>query len=118
MKALPKARLKGIYLPLDSVLIPYEAAIAAFAIANRIPLVGVVSRVATVGGLATLGIVSAEQQRNAVEYVDRILNGAKPSDLPFLRPTQFELVLNRKTAKAIGIEIPPQMLVNAQQVIE
>ena len=70
------------------------------------------------GGLATYGPDIAEQFKRAAEYVDRILKGAKPSELPVQAPTKYELVLNLKAAKAIGLEIPSSLLTTADEVIE
>ena len=70
------------------------------------------------GGLASYGPDTAEQFKRAAEYVDRILKGAKPSELPVQAPTKYELVLNLKAAKAIGLEIPTSLLTTADEVIE
>jgi putative tryptophan/tyrosine transport system substrate-binding protein len=66
----------------------------------------------------SLGIDSADQFKKAASYVDRILNGAKPADLPVQHPTRFELVINLKTAKALGLAVPDKLLVAADEVIE
>jgi putative ABC transport system substrate-binding protein len=111
-----KQRYDALYQCQDTVL--KFAAITRFALEHRIPNVGPHTRYVAEGGLAGFGVDREEQLKQAVDQVDRILNGARPADLPFLRPTHFELALNLKTARAIGVEVPQHLLVSAKAVIE
>ena len=92
--------------------------IGDFAAKNRLILVGTPKWLLEVGSLLTYGPNAVELNRRAAAYVDKILKGAKPADLPMQQPTVFELVINLKTAKALGLTIPPSLLQRADQVIE
>ena len=94
------------------------SAIIALAQRYRMPDVHALAEAVAVGGLISYGINWNDQFRRAAEYVDRILKGTKPADLPVEQPTKLELVINLKTAKAISLEISPTLLARADQVIE
>jgi putative ABC transport system substrate-binding protein len=94
------------------------SAITALAHRYRMPAVYALAENVAAGGLVSYGIDWQDQFRRVAEYVDRILKGAKPADLPVEQPTKFQLVINLKSAKAIGLEIPPAFLTRADQVIE
>jgi putative ABC transport system substrate-binding protein len=94
------------------------SAIIALAHRYRMPDVYALAETVAAGGLVSYGIDWQDQFRRVAEYVNRILKGTKPADLPVEQPTKFQLVINLKSAKAIGLEIPPSLLTRADQVIE
>jgi putative ABC transport system substrate-binding protein len=96
----------------------HRAPIILAAARNNVPAVYGLSTFARDGGLLFYGIDSVDLYRRAASYVDRILRGEKPSDLPVQLPTKFEMIVNRKTAKALGLAIPLSILVRADEVIE
>jgi len=96
----------------------HRGRIAALAIKHRLPGVGSGPQWARNGLLMSYGTDFNDLWRRAATYVDKILKGAKPGDLPIEQATRFELVINMKTAKAIGVTIPPSLLLRADQVIE
>jgi putative ABC transport system substrate-binding protein len=84
----------------------------------RLPVMCGLKEFATAGGLMAFGVNLPEMFRRSADYVDKIVRGAKPADLPVETPTKFELVVNLKTAKTLGLTIPPSLLARADQVIE
>jgi putative ABC transport system substrate-binding protein len=108
----------GLIVMLDVFTAVHRPAIIAQAAANRVPTVFPWRFGAADGGLMSYGVDVPDLHRRAAEYVDRILKGAKPADLPVQQPTKFELVINLKTAKALGIEVSPTLLATADEVIE
>ena len=95
-----------------------RALIAGLAFRHRLPAIAAFRYMATSGLLASYGIEILELYRRAAPYVDRILKGEKAADLPVQAPTKYELVINLKTAKALGLEVPPMLLARADEVIE
>jgi putative ABC transport system substrate-binding protein len=96
----------------------HRASIILAAARNNVPAVYVQSFFAREGGLLSYGIDPVDLWRRAATYVDRILRGVKPADLPVQLPTKFEMIVNRKTATALGLAIPPSILLRADEVIE
>ena len=102
----------------DGVLFNHRGLIGVMAVRNRLPAISAVREYAEAGFLLSYGIDLPDQFRQSAAFVDKIFKGAKPGDLPVERPTKFELVINLKTAKALGIIVPPTMLARADEVIE
>ena len=96
----------------------YRDAVIRTTLRYRVPAMYPFRYVAAEGGLISYGVDVADQYRHAAEYVDRILKGAKPRELPVQVPTKFELAINLKTAKALGLTVPPSLLARADEVIE
>ncbi len=103
--------------PLPIALLDVQR-IAQFAIKNRLPTISIIPQGAREGILMSYGPNQAEQYRRAGTYIGKILKGAKPADLPVEQPTNFELVINMKTAKALGLTIPQSLLQRADEVIQ
>jgi len=102
----------------DPLIASYRAPIVDFEIGHRLVAMYGDRDYVGAGGLMFYGTSTTDMWRHAAIYVDRILKGAKPADLPVEQPTKFELVINLKTAKALGVTIPPSVLARADEVIE
>jgi putative tryptophan/tyrosine transport system substrate-binding protein len=113
-----KERLDAVIVTHDTMTAAHRRRIADLALARRLPSISSYSLVAEAGGLMSYGPDLAELHKRAAVFVDKILRGAKPADLPVEQPTIFRLVINLKTAKALGLTIPPSLLLRADQVIE
>jgi len=102
----------------EPVLFGNRGQIAAMAIRERLPVIATAREYAEAGSLLTYGPNLQDQFRRSAAFVDKIFKGAKPADLPVEQPTKYELVINLKTAKALGIDVPPTLLARADEVIE
>ena len=116
--AMTQGKAGAVVVARDGVFTRQARQIADLALKNRLPSISEQAEYAEAGGLMSYGVNQGEQFRRAANYVDRILNGAKPADLPVEQPAKFELVINRKTAKALGLTIPQPLLISADKVIE
>jgi putative ABC transport system substrate-binding protein len=113
-----RERAQAFILQGDSVVFNYRGQIAEMALRNRLPAISVAKEFAEAGLLLTYGADIGDLYRRSTIFVDKIFKGAKPADLPVEQPTKFELVVNLKTAKALGVELPASLLLRADEVIE
>ena len=118
LDAVVKQRAGAVIVAIDAVTQAHERPIAEALIARRLPAICREREFVDAGGLMSYGVHYADLYRRAAVYVDKILKGARPADLPVEQPTKLELVINLKTAKALGLTIPPSVLARADQVIE
>ena len=102
----------------DPLTLDYRKNIVQFAEKYRLPAMYGIREFITIGGLMSYGVSIDDLYRRAAVYVDKVLKGVKPADLPVAQPTKFELVFNLKTAKALGLTVPPLLLAQADEVIE
>jgi len=113
-----RSRVEALYVCNDPLVATSGVRISAAAVEVRLPTMFGVREYVEVGGLMSFGPSFPDLYRRTADYVDKILRGAKPSDLPVEQPTKFELVINLKTAKALGLTVPPTLLARADEVIE
>jgi putative ABC transport system substrate-binding protein len=117
-QAAAKGQGSALITARDALLLRYQKQIAELATKNRLPSMYEGSQYVEAGGLMSYASNDAENYRRAAYYVDKILKGAKPADLPIEQPTKFELMINLKAAKQIGLTIPPNVLARADRVIK
>ncbi len=113
-----RERAQAFFVQGDAVLFNYRGRIAEMALSNRLPAASYQKEYADAGSLLTYGVNFLDLHRRSAAFVDKIFKGAKPADLPVEQPTKFDLVINLKTAKALGIIVPPTLLARADEVIE
>jgi putative ABC transport system substrate-binding protein len=116
-QAAVQERSQALIVLRSSLAVSQRKQIAALAIESRLPAVYDAAEFAEAGGLMSYGTNQPGLHHRAAVFVDRILKGAKPADLPVEQPTKFELVINLKTAKQIGLTVPPNVLARADKVI-
>jgi putative ABC transport system substrate-binding protein len=116
--AMARERVTALFVAPESQFVLHRARLAELAAKHRLPSMHGVRENVDAGGLLSYGPSLSAQSRRAAAYVDKILKGAKPGELPIEQPTTFELVINQKTAKALGLVIPQSVLLRADEVIE
>ena len=117
-ETMVREQMQAFILLTDAVLFNYREQIGVMALRNRLPAASNLREFAEAGLLLTYGVDLRDLYRRAAVFVDKIFKGAKPADLPVEQPTKFELVINLKTAKALGLTVPPTLLGRADEVIE
>ena len=117
-RAASKGRADAVLVLASPVLISQRTQIADLAVKSRLPAIYDTAEYVEDGGLMSYGVSVTDLYRRAATYVDKILKGAKPADLPVEQPTKFEFVINLKAAKQIGLTIPPNVLARADRVIK
>jgi putative tryptophan/tyrosine transport system substrate-binding protein len=108
----------GLVVSADPFMVTHGAAVISAAARNNVPAIYAIPGFARNGGLLSYGFNQADLFRRAATYVDRILRGEKPGDLPVQFPTKYEMIVNLKTAKALGLTVPQSILLRADEVIE
>ena len=116
--AMIKERAGAVHVLADPMTVSARSRIVELATKHRLPAMGSISEMAEAGCLASYWPNTADLARRAANYVDRILKGAPPGDIPIEQPTKYDFLINLKSAKALGLTIPPSLLLRADQVIE
>jgi putative ABC transport system substrate-binding protein len=112
------ARADALYVVVDSLVTVHAVRINTMALGARVPTMHGAREFVAAGGLMSYGADFPDLWRRSADYIDKILRGAKPADIPVEQPTKFELIVNLTTAKALGLTIPPTLLARADEVIE
>ncbi len=113
-----KGRADAVYVVIDSLVTTHANRVNTLALAARLPTMHGARELVAAGGLMSYAANYEELFRRGAQYIDKILRGAKPADIPVEQPTKFDLVVNLTTAKALGLTIPPKLLLTADEVIE
>jgi putative tryptophan/tyrosine transport system substrate-binding protein len=116
--AMAKGRAEGLVTVGGNLYFAHRASIVELAARHRLASIFAVRAFADAGGLMTYGADTAESFRRAATYVDKILRGARPGDLPIEQATKLQLVVNLRTARALGLKLPPSLLARADEIIE
>jgi putative ABC transport system substrate-binding protein len=111
-------RVEALYVAVDPLAFFSRVEIANLAVAARLPTIFAMREYVEAGGLVSYGPNFADLFRRSADFVDKILRGSKPADIPVEQPIKFDFVFNLKTAKALGVELPPTLLARADEVIE
>jgi putative tryptophan/tyrosine transport system substrate-binding protein len=117
-RAMSQARADALFVLIDSMFFTHRGRLADLSVRHRLPSMYGFGAPAKAGGLMAYGVKLADAYRQAAGYVDKLLRGANPADLPVEQPTKFELVINLKTAKALGLTIPQSLLQRADELIQ
>ena len=113
-----RGQVQALYVPGDGLIFTHRVRVITVALAGRLPTIHNFREHVDAGGLMSYGPSFVALYRRSADYVDKILRGTKPSDIPVEQPTKFDLIVNLVTAKALGLEVPPSLLARADEVIE
>jgi putative ABC transport system substrate-binding protein len=114
---MKKEQIEALIVALDALLAANYPEVARLALRYKLPTLGGARQFIAAGGLFSYGVDVDNVYRHAAVYIDKILRGAKPADLPIEQPTKVEFIVNQKTAKALGVTVPQSLLVRADEVV-